>query len=242
MDEHLDQLLKNLNMTKIREILDQELARATKNQTSYTELLGRLFRAQYLWKQERSMEYRIRNAGLPERWTLETFPFKKQPGVQAKTIRELAQLDFIPKAENIVLIGDTGRGKTGIASSLLLKALENGYRGCFIKAQDLFDDMYASLADRSSRKLLNRLARLDVVLIDELGYLNLRPEQCNIFFKLMDERYNRKSTIITTNLPYDDWYAFLGNKKMVEALLSRLRHRCHTIHIDGPSLRDPQIQ
>lgn len=241
MDEHLDQLLKNLGLTKIREILDQELARVTKNQASYTELLSRLFQAQYLWKQERSMHYRIRNANLPERWTLETFPFKKQPGLQPKTIRELAQLDFIPRAENIVLIADTGRGKTGIASAILLKALENGYRGQFIKAQNLFDDMYASLADRSSRNLLNRLAHLDLLVIDELGYLNLRPEQCNIFFKLMDERYNKKSTIITTNLVYDDWYGFLGNKKMVEALLSRLRHRCHTIHIDGPSLREPQI-
>ena len=99
--------------------------------------------------------------------------------------------------------------------------------------------MYASLADRSTRKLLNRLIRLDVLLIDELGYLNLRPEQTNIFFKLMEERYRRQPTIITTNLDYDDWYDFLGNKAMVEALLSRLRHHCHTIRIDGPSLRTP---
>jgi DNA replication protein DnaC len=101
--------------------------------------------------------------------------------------------------------------------------------------------MYQSLADRSSRTLVNRLMRIDLLLIDEMGYLNLRPEQSNIFFKLMDERYNRKSTIITTNLDYDDWYGFLGNKQMVGALLSRLRHHCHTIRIDGPSLRDPQL-
>jgi len=72
-----------------------------------------------------------------------------------------------------------------------------------------------------------------------MGYLNLRPEQSNIFFKLMEERYNRKSTLITTNLHYDDWYSFLGNKQMVGALLSRLRHHCHTIQIDGPTLRLP---
>ncbi|MEK7392862.1 MAG: ATP-binding protein, partial [Fibrobacterota bacterium] len=93
-----------------------------------------------------------------------------------------------------------------------------------IKAQDLFDDMYASLADRSSRKLVNRLARLDVLLIDEMGYLNLKPEQTNIFFKLMEERYRRKSTIITTNLEFDEWERFLGNKMLVDAMLSRLRH------------------
>jgi DNA replication protein DnaC len=100
--------------------------------------------------------------------------------------------------------------------------------------------MYASLADRSSRKLLNGLARLDLLVIDEMGYLNLRPEQTNIFFRLMEERYNRRSTLITTNLEYDEWHEFLGNRSMVEALLSRLRHRCHTVRIDGPSLRDPQ--
>ena len=108
-----------------------------------------------------------------------------------------------------------------------------------VKAQDLFDEMYQSLADHHSRKLLNRLIRLDVILIDEMGYINLRPEQSNIFFKLMEERYGRKATI-TTNLEYDHWYDFLGKKEMVGALLDRLRHRCTTISIDGPSLRIPE--
>jgi DNA replication protein DnaC len=132
-----------------------------------------------------------------------------------------------------------GVGKTGLATGILLKAIQNGYKGLFVKAQDLFDEMYASLADHATRKLIDRLARVDVIAIDEMGYLNLRPEQSNIFFKLMEERYNRKSTIITTNLDYDDWYNFLGNKHMVGALLDRLRHHCHTIRIDGQSLRAP---
>src|SRR3954464_14696342 len=83
--------------------------------------------------------------------------------------------------------------KTGLACGLLLKALQNGYRCQFVRAQDLFDEMYASLADRSTRRLLNRLSRLDLLLIDEFGYLNLKPEQSNTFFKLMEERYNRHS-------------------------------------------------
>ncbi len=177
---------------------------------------------------------------MPEQWTLESFPFKRQPGVDQRQIRAFADLDFVPKAENIVFMGPTGVGKTGLASGLLLKALQNGYRGLFVRAQDLFDEMYASLADRSSRKLLNRLARVDVLVIDEMGYLNLRPEQTNIFFKLMEERYRRRSTIITTNLEYEEWHNFLGNKALVDALLSRLRHQCHTVRIDGPSLRAPQ--
>jgi DNA replication protein DnaC len=93
--------------------------------------------------------------------------------VRKAVIQQLASLDFIPRAENLVLIGETGVGKTGIASGLLLKALENGYRGLFIKAQDLFDEMYTTLADRSTRKLLDRLIRIDLLHIDELGYLNL---------------------------------------------------------------------
>ena len=207
---------------------------AEKEDVSYSEFVTRLLRAQWYTRQETALAWRIRRANLPERWSLETFPFARQPGVQRKQIHTLAELEFIP------LVGPTGVGKTGLASGLLLKALENGYRGQFIRAQDLFDEMYASLADRSTRQLLKRLARLDVLLIDELGYLNLKPEQSNIFFKLMEERYHRRSTLITTNLEYDEWHNFLGNRAMVDALLSRLRHYCHTVRIKGPSLRDPQ--
>ena len=240
MSEDIKQLLKNLHLRKMAEIIDAELEAARKNSPSYTDFLARLLRAEWLDQQQRRVQSRIKQARIPELWTLESFPFKNQAGVSRRQIRELAELEFIPKAENIVLIGNTGVGKTGLASGLLLKALQNGYRGLFIKAQDLFDDMYASIADRSSRKLVKRLANVDVLLVDEMGYLNLRPEQTNIFFKLMEERYRRKATIITTNLEYDQWHVFLGNKELVMAMLSRLRHQCHTIRIDGPSLREPQ--
>src|ERR1700720_3083695 len=203
MTEELEQLLKNLKLRRILDIYEEQLRAADKSDISYTEFLTRLVRAQWQAKQEGALEWRIRRANLPERWTLETFPFARQPGVNRKQIRGFAELEFIAKAENIVLVGDTGRGKTGIACGLLLKARENGYRCQFIPAQDLFDEMYAWLADRSSRQLLNRLSRLDVLLVDELGYLNLKPEQSNMFFKLMDERYRRHSTILTTNLVYD---------------------------------------
>jgi DNA replication protein DnaC len=240
MRDEIRQLLKSLHLDKIEEILDEELKNARENSLADEELIVRLLRAQWHYRQEKALEWRIGRAGMPEQWTLESFPFKKQPGVSQKQMRSLAELDFVARGENLVFIGPTGVGKTGLASGLLLKALQNGRRGVFIRAQDLFDEMYASLADRSTRRLLNRLARVDLLLVDEMGYLNLRPEQTNIFFKLMEERYRRKSTIITTNLDYEEWANFLGNKALVTALLSRLRHQCHTIRIDGPSLRDPQ--
>ncbi len=240
MTDEITQLLKSLHLGRIAEILDAELADADQNELSYQELIARLLRAQWHHRQETALAWRIKRAALPEQWTLESFPFKRQPGVSQRQIRAFTELDFIAKAENIVFIGPTGVGKTGLATGLLLKALQNGYRGLFLRAQDLFDEMYASLADRSTRKLLNHLARVDVLVVDEMGYLNLRPEQTNIFFKLMEERYSQRPTIITTNLDYPEWANFLGNKALVEALLNRLRHRCHTVRIDGPSLREPQ--
>lgn len=239
MTDELEQLLKNLGLRKILEIFEEELKKAEKQQPSYEDLIVRLLRAQWHAKQEAALAGRIKRARLPELWTLESFPFKRQSGVSRRQIRGFAGLDFIDRAENIVFIGATGVGKTGLASGLLLKALQNGYRGTFVPAQTLFDEMYASLADRSTRKLLDQLARVDVLVIDEMGYLNLRPEQTNVFFRLMEERYRSKATIITTNLDYEEWTHFLGNKALCEALLSRLRHKCHTIRIDGPSLRDP---
>jgi len=240
MNDELEQLLKNLKLKRILEIYDEQLKAAEKEEVSYSEFSTRLMRAQWHARQETALEWRIRQANLPERWSLETFPFARQPGVNRRQIRAFAELDFVAKAENIVFIGPTGVGKTGLGCGLVLKALENGFRCRFVRAQDLFDEMYASLADRSSRQLIKRLARVDVLQIDEMGYLNVKPEQSNIFFKLMEERYHRKATILTTNLEYDDWHNFLGNRMMVDALLSRLRHYCHTVRIKGPSLRDPQ--
>jgi DNA replication protein DnaC len=240
MTDDLDQLLKSLHLKRIAAILEDELKTADKERLSYSTFLARLLRAQWQHRQESALEWRIERARLPEQLTLESFPFKRQTGVDQRQIRTFAELDFIPKAENIVFVGPTGVGKTGLACGLLLKALQNGHRGLFVRAQDLFDDMYASLADRSSRKLLDRLVRVDLLVIDEMGYLNLKPEQTNIFFKLMEERYRYRPTIITTNLAYEEWHNFLGNKALVDALLSRLRHQCHTVRIDGPSLREAQ--
>jgi DNA replication protein DnaC len=240
MSDELAHLLRCLRLTRVATILDAELERAAAEHTTDRELLTRLLRAEWEHRQETALANRVRRAKMPEQWTLESFPFKKQPGVSQKQIRAFAELDFLSRAENIVFIGNTGVGKTGLATGLLLKALQNGHRGMFIAAQDLFDEMYASLADRSTRKLIDGLTRIDLLVIDEMGYLNLRPEQTNIFFKLMEGRYGRKSTVITTNLAYEEWHTFLGNKPLVEALLSRLLHRCQTVKIDGPSLRTPE--
>ncbi|MDN5938904.1 MAG: IS21-like element helper ATPase IstB [Salinisphaera sp.] len=238
--EELEQLLLNLRLTTVAAQLPESLAAAEHDGTPVATVLLQLLRAEWQARQQAALDARVKRAKLPEVWTLETFPFKLQTGVRERQIRTLAELDFIPQAENIIFIGETGVGKTGLMSALVLKAVQNGYRARFIKAQDLFDELYASLADRSTRRLIRSLARIDVLAIDEMGYLNIKPEQTNIFFKLMEERHHRRPTLLTTNLPYAAWSDFLGNRSLTEALLSRLRERCHTIIIDGPCLRAQQ--
>jgi DNA replication protein DnaC len=239
MRNKIQQLLADLRLKGIAQTLDQELNMADKKGTSVSEVIYRLLMEEHKYRQERSLEYRIKSAKMPLDWTLKTFPFEKQPGVQKHRIQSLAELSFIERAENIVFIGNPGTGKTGLGIGLLHQALVAGHRGRFYNAQDLLDELYASLADRTTAKLIKKLFNYDLLLIDELGYLTLKPEQINAFFKLMGERYGRKSTIITTNLDYPEWYDLFKRKSLVDALIDRLQHRCITIKIDGPSLRTP---
>jgi len=239
MRNKIQQLLVDLRLKGIAQTLDRELDMADKKGTSVSEVIYRLLMEEHKYRQERSLEYRIKGAKMPLDWTLKTFPFEKQPGVRKHQIQSLAELSFVEKAENIVFIGNPGTGKTGLGIGLLRQALVAGHRGRFYNAQDLLDELYASLADRTTPKLIKKLFNYDLLLIDELGYLTLKPEQINAFFKLMGERYGRKSTIITTNLDYPEWYDLFKRKSLVDALIDRLQHRCITIKIDGPSLRTP---
>jgi DNA replication protein DnaC len=239
MQEHLHTLMDQLQLKGMAACLDQVLSEAQHNGTALEDVLITLLETEYQHKTERALNNRIKGAKIPWDWNLDTFPFKQQPNINKSQIMSLAKLDFIKKFENITLIGNPGTGKTGLAISLLRLALINGYRGRFYAAQDLLNDLYASLADRTTSTLLKTVASYDIIVIDELGYLTLTTEQINIFFKLIDMRYHKKSTIITTNLDYSQWYDVFQNKELVDAMLDRFNHYCTTIYIQGASLRVP---
>jgi DNA replication protein DnaC len=240
MRDELQTLLARLRFDGMAAALDAELERAEREGTPAPELIHRLLCAEAVSQRQRSLAYRLKQARLPWDWTLETFD--EQPSLNKGQIKTLAGLDFLSRANNIVLTGNTGTGKTGIAIGILREACLNGYRGRFYDAQDLLDELYASLADRSTSRLLKRLSRLQPLVIDKVDDLNVKPEQANAFFRLIDQRYNRVSTIITTSLELDGWYELFEKKHLVDALLDRLRHRCISINIDGPSLRSPEVQ
>src|SRR4030043_1603028 len=239
MNEKLYPLLAQLRLKGIAGALDQELQRAEKEATPVSDVLHRLLLEEQAYRQNQSLLYRLKGAKIPWDWTLKTFPFDKQPGVNKAQIQQLSGLAFVERKENIVFIGNPGTGKSGLAIGLLRQALLSGYRARFYHAQNLLDDLYASLADRTTPKLINHLCRYDLLIIDELGYLTLKPEQVNAFFKLIGERYGRKSTLITTNLDYPEWYDLFQRKTLVDALVDRLKHHCITVRINGPSLRAP---
>jgi len=237
MNRKLHEILSQLRLKGMAEALDREIQKAEKEGSAVSEVIERLLLNEQVYRQNISLLNRLKGAKIPWEWTLKTFPFGRQPGVSRTQINELSGLAFVERKENIVFIGHPGVGKSGLAIGLLRQALLSGYKGRFYHAQDLLDELYASLADRSSRKLIHRLCRFDLLVIDELGYLTLKPEQINAFFKLMGERYGKKSTILTTNLDYPEWYDLFQRKSLVDALLDRLKHHCITIRIDGPTLR-----
>jgi len=242
VNEDLHKLLAKLKLRGIEQILDSEIERAQREGAAIPEVIYRLLVEEIRYREERSLDYRIQQARIPWNWTLQTFPFDRKPDLNRTQIQTLAGLSFVERAQNVVFIGDTGTGKTGLAIGLLRQAIVSGYRCRFYTAQDLLDSLYASLADRSTQKLIKTLSRYEVLLIDELGYLTLKPEQVNAFFRLMHERYGRTSTLVTTNLEYNDWYSLFQRKSLVDALLNRLQHHCITIRVGGPSLRVPEEQ
>ena len=249
MIDEIHKLLDALKLRHSRRTIEDVLKRAQKKkpQPSYSGFLLKLLQDEYADKRNRMIANRIKSSGLREFWTLETFPWELQPCLakSRRAIQELAELDFISRGESVVFTGLPSAGKSGLASGIVMKALFAGRSAMARSAQDLFEALGASLADRSTKRLLQRLSRQDVLLIEEFGYVNPPSQvQVNNFFRLMDNRCSRKSTIITTNLGFQEWGKFLANGPLTAALLSRLMQNCHVFAFppNAANLRDPKLK
>jgi DNA replication protein DnaC len=165
MRDKLRALIEQLRLHGMGEVLDAELARAEREAIPAAEVLARLLAQEAAWRRERSLAYRLAQARLPWHWSLDSSPFDRQPGVSKTQIQTLAGLDFLRRTDNVLLIGNPGTGKTGLALGLLREACLNGHRGRFYNAQVLLDELYASLADRTTTRLMAQLSRMQPLLL-----------------------------------------------------------------------------
>jgi DNA replication protein DnaC len=195
---------------------------------------------EYRLKCDNARQLRLKRARIPEPWTMETYPFARQPKLNRKQIMALYDtMDFVPKAQNIIWLGRTGCGKTGLATSFLTRAIQQGYTGLFVSFAQLITELFRSLADRSEALALKPYLTCDLLHIDELGYIETEPAQVGLFFSLMQHRHKKKPTLITSNLGFSEWGTFLKNDHLTIALLDRLTECSHVINMkDCVSLRD----
>jgi DNA replication protein DnaC len=169
-----------------------------------------------------------------------TYPFARQPKLNRKQIMALYEtMDFIPNVQNIIWLGRTGCGKTGLATSFLTRAIQQGHTGLFVSFAQLITELFRSLADHSEARALKPYLTCDVLYIDELGYIETEAAQVGLFFSLMQRRHKKKPTLITSNLGFSEWGTFLKNDHLTVALLDRLTECSHVINMkDCVSLRE----
>lgn len=232
MDEELIRRLKYIRLGGLLATWDHCLAVAQKGNFSHARLLEYVIEQEYQIKRENSRKARLSRAKIPEQFVMETFPFDRQPNLNRKKIVNLYDaFDYMSKSRNIIFIGPTGTGKTGLATAFLIHAIDKGYNGRFITFPELVEKLYNSVADHSEAKVLKKFAAYDVLLIDELGYVEVEPIQVGLFFTLMHQRHKKKTSLLTSNLGFSQWASFLNNQHLTAALVDRLTENSHVINM-----------
>lgn len=232
MDKELEERLKYLKLPDLFANWDETMATAKAKNPSYPGFTKSIIDKEYSVKKERARLLRLKRAQIEDPFVIETYPFDKQPNLSKKKILDLFDSKtYLSKKQNLVFIGPTGAGKTGISTSLLIHAINLGYTGRFVTFPDLLHELYGSVADHSEKKVLGRFMKYECLVIDELGYVDIDPNQAGLFFTLMKHRHKRSTTMITTQLGFKEWTAFLKNQHMAAALIDRLTENCQVLNL-----------
>ncbi len=243
MNEQTIEHLKYLGFGYLRKEWDLILKTAENKQPAYQKFLMDILEKEYFEKKEKARVSRIKKARIPEHFVMETFPFARQPKLKKRVVMELYEsMRFITQKQDLIFIGPTGCGKTGLATSFLVHAINQGYRGLSIGFTDLIDQLRVAKGAYAISKLLKKLQQYDILLIDEFGYEVIDEEVASSFFDLVKRRNRQSTTLITTQLGFEEWDNFIKNKHITAALVDRCTVDCTIFNMkDCISIRPKNI-
>ena len=242
-DQALEQIrsyLRTLKLRKMEKALDEVLSLGARENMPVSKVIERFLAIEADALIERRVERRIRDSKLPERKLLSDFDFSFQKGIEKSRIMELATLSFVERKQGLILAGSSGTGKSHIAKALLLIGCSKLYRCRYTTAADMLKDLLASLADGTLEQKLKIYTRPDILLIDEAGFDRLEQESArnaSLFFKVIDQRYCKGSTLLTTNIDFKALGDYLGDPVITTAIVDRMVHHSIIFNSQGPSWR-----
>jgi len=238
--DDLVQLLKKLRLSGLLETLDLRQRQAVEDNLSHTEFLFRLLQDEADRRECKQLDQRVRRAGFERVCTLEDFDFQFNPEVPKAAIIDLAAGQFVPRAENVLFIGESGLGKTHLAQALAYRACRAGYTAQHILAEELFRQLRAGRGDGTYERRLQRFAKVDVLVVDDLGLRPLVGHEPLDLYEVIRQRYERRSLVITTNRDVDELTRLLPDPLLASAAMDRLLHHSHVIRLRGETYRNPK--
>ena len=203
----------------------------------HVQFLARLVELELIDRERRMIERRIKAAKFPATKSLDSFDFKAIPKLNKMQVLELARCNWIERRENVIALGPSGTGKTHVALGLGLAACQKGLSVSFTTAATLVNEMMEARDERRLLRLQKQLAGVKLMIIDELGFVPLSKTGAELLFELISQRYERGSTLITSNLPCDEWTETFGTERLTGALLDRLTHHVNILEMNGDSYR-----